>query len=275
MIKLLVLDLDGTLFNSEVKISERNQTAILNAQKMGVRVAIASGRSHFILQEVIHALKLDELNGFVIGNNGQDLMDFQKQEFAKKEKVKEEACRTVLEIAVRENLEVFGHDNQESFFYSPKNGYKLHPHRLSQGYNEETHTFDDPKDMDKIGLFFAVERDDCYRIAEELSAKIQDIAQVLVINPTCIELVPPGMDKVVGVDAICKRYGYTKEEVLILGDGQNDLQMAKSYPFVAMANALEEVKKAALRLTLSNDEDGVAHEIEKTILGGKENVRSC
>lgn len=274
MIKLLVLDLDGTLFNSQVKMSSRNQEAVLKAQESGVRIALASGRSHFILKEVIQALKLEEFEGFVIGNNGQDLMDFHLNQYTKGEKVKESACRAVMNIAVRYQLEVFGHDNQESVFYSPMSGLKLHPHRKNQGYNEDTQYFNHPKDMDKIGLFFALERDDCYQVAEELRDMIQDTAQVLVINPTCIELVPPHMDKVIGVNLICQRYGYKKEEVLILGDGQNDLQMAKNYPFVAMANALEEVKQAALRLTLSNDEDGVAIEIEKTILGGNKNVGS-
>jgi len=68
------------------------------------------------------------------------------------------------------------------------------------------------------------------------------------------------------IDVIVERYGLNKEEILVMGDGQNDLGMAKKYPFVAMANALDEVKKAAMRLTLSNDEDGVAFEIERSIL---------
>lgn len=270
MIQLLVLDLDGTLFTTQQQISKRNLAAVLAAQReKGVRVAVASGRSCFILKAVYDALALKQYQGFVIGNNGQELYDFKENKLTKGNKISREACYHVVEVAKKRNLEVFAHNNQVGMFYSPKEGNKYHPERKSENFDEAAGYFTDKQDLDKIGLFFADERDDIYSVAKELRALIQNQAQVLVINANCIELVPTGMDKVLGVDLITELYGWKKEEVLILGDGQNDLQMAKNYPFVAMANALEEVKQAACRLTASNDEDGVALEIEKTILGRK------
>lgn len=265
MIKLLVLDLDGTLFNSNAELSEKNRRAVILAQQAGVRIALASGRSYFSLKELCERLEMPKYSGFVIGNNGQDLYDFKEGSLTKGAKIAHSACLKVFKIAHRFNLEVFGHDNEIFYFYSPEGLEKLHPERDSYGYNPDTGFFEVDGDMDKIGLFIAEGRTDCYEILTALKEEISE-AQVTLVNSNCIELVPPNMDKVNGIDLIVKRCGFQKDEILVMGDGQNDLGMAKRYPFVAMANALSEVKAAACRLTLSNDEDGVAYEIENKIL---------
>ncbi len=273
MVRLLVLDLDGTLFNSSAQISERNRMAVLAAQRQKqVRVAVASGRSFFILKELCDTIGLERYQGFVIGNNGQDLYDFSTKTLTKGAKIPLAVCRQVMKLAQEEQLEVFAHNNQISMFYSPTGGSKYHPEKESRRYNEMTGYFEMEEDLDKIGLFISTERKDAEQLKDRLQKRIQEAAQVMVVNANCIELVPKGMDKVLGVDHICERLGLEKQEVLVMGDGQNDLKMAQKYPFVAMANALPSVQKAAMRMTLSNDEDGVAYEIERTILGGREDV---
>lgn len=266
MIKLLVLDMDGTLYNSKVELTERNYTAIMNAQKKGVRIALASGRSRFVLLDIINTLQLENYEGFIIGNNGQELYDFKQNTMTKKDKIKLSACKKLVQVAFKYNLEIFGHNDELRYSYEPKEGSKLHPGRGTCRFDEKKGYFTDELDMDKIGVFIAADRTDSYEILKELQDCIQDEAQCILVNANCIELVPVGMDKVNGIDIIVERYGLNKEEILVMGDGQNDLGMAKKYPFVAMANALDEVKKAAMRLTLSNDEDGVAFEIERSIL---------
>lgn len=267
MIRLLVLDMDGTLYNSRTQISPRNKAALRAAQEKGVRVALASGRNYQGLQETCRELELDTHDGFVVGNNGQDLYDFRRGELTQGAKICRSAWITALEVGKRRNMEVFGHNNGEGCYYAPREGMKLHPGRESRRYDETTGLFDEPGDMDKIGIFIPQKEPYCYEVLDELCQLIRtDEAQCVLVNPLCIELVPPGMDKSVGVDQIVERYGLARDEVLVMGDGQNDLGMAKKYPFVAMANALSEVKACALRITASNDDDGVALEIERSIL---------
>lgn len=269
MVKLLVLDMDGTLFNSQVELTEGNRQAVLAAQERGVRIALASGRSYFGLKDLCEELGMDRHGGFVIGNNGQDLFDFRQGTLSKGAKVCREACLQMMAVAKRRRLEVFAHNDQVSAFYAPEDGARLHPERESRRYDPETGFFEgEDGDMDKIGVFIANGEPECYDILHELQALIEPKAQCVLTNVGCIELVPPGMDKVNGIDMIVERYGIRRDEVLVIGDGQNDLGMARKYPFVAMGNALAEVKAAAIRETLTNDEDGVAHEIRRTILEG-------
>ena len=267
MVKLLVLDLDGTLYNSKVELSEGNRRALLAAQEKGVRVALASGRAYYGLKELCGVLDMPRHNGFVIGNNGQDLFDFRTGTLTKGAKVCREACLQMMAVAKRRGLEVFAHNNEVSAFYSPPHGRKAHPERESRRYDEATGFFEgEDGDMDKIGIFIDGGEEENYEILRELQGLIEPKARCVLTNIGCIELVPPGMDKVDGIDLIVERYGLAREEVLVIGDGQNDLGMARKYPFVAMGNALSEVKAAAIRDTLTNDEDGVAYEVRRTIL---------
>lgn len=267
MVKLLVLDLDGTLYNSRVELTRGNREAILAAQEKGVRVALASGRAYYGLKDLCGELEMPGHDGFVIGNNGQDLYDFREGTLTKGAKVCREACLAMMEVAKRRGLQVFAHNDEVSAFYDPPHGRALYPGRGSRRYDEKTGFFEgEDGDMDKIGVFIAGDEAENYEILRELQGLIEPKARCVLTNIGCIELVPPGMDKVNGIDLIVERYGFRREEVLVLGDGQNDLGMARKYPFVAMGNALSEVKAAAVRQTLTNDEDGVAYEIRRTIL---------
>ena len=90
---------------------------------------------------------------------------------------------------------------------------------------------------------------------------------VLFSAPTFLEIMPQGVDKGEGIRRLGELYGIGTDEIMALGDSQNDLDMLKAAGFpVAMANAAEEVKAAAAYVTASNDDDGVAAAVEKFVL---------
>ena len=86
-------------------------------------------------------------------------------------------------------------------------------------------------------------------------------------DPFFLEILPPGIDKAYGLEKLIRVLGIQREEVIACGDGYNDITMLQFAGLgVAMENAQEATKKAADYITLSNDNDGVAHVIEKFIL---------
>ena len=79
-----------------------------------------------------------------------------------------------------------------------------------------------------------------------------------------MELVPLGIDKAQSLKALLEHLGLSREQMVCMGDGYNDLSMIELAGMgVAMANAQEPVRKAADYVTLSNDEDGVAAAVEQ------------
>jgi len=82
-----------------------------------------------------------------------------------------------------------------------------------------------------------------------------------------LECVPLGIDKARSLDRLITTLGITKEEVIACGDGYNDLSMINfSGLGVAMSNAADDIKAQADYVTLSNEEDGIAHVVDKFIL---------
>ena len=78
---------------------------------------------------------------------------------------------------------------------------------------------------------------------------------------------PQNIDKAYSLGKLLKHLGLDRSQMIACGDGFNDLSMIKYAGLgVAMANAKEEVKEAADYITLSNDEDGIAHVIDKFML---------
>ena len=79
-------------------------------------------------------------------------------------------------------------------------------------------------------------------------------------------MVPQGIDKALSLSVLLENIGMTREEVIAIGDGYNDLSMIKFAGMgIAMGNAQEPVKKVADYITLTNDEDGVAEAIERLL----------
>ena len=105
------------------------------------------------------------------------------------------------------------------------------------------------------------------RLEKEMYARLKDRMGVFRSEPYFLELVPKGIDKARSLAVLLEELGMTREELMAAGDGFNDLSMVKFAGMgVAMANAQEVVKENADFITLSNDEDGVAHAVEKFIL---------
>ncbi|MBV8493908.1 MAG: HAD-IIB family hydrolase, partial [Alphaproteobacteria bacterium] len=82
------------------------------------------------------------------------------------------------------------------------------------------------------------------------------------------DVVAPGIDKGRLVTLLAQRLQVPAQEIMVLGDMENDLEMFRVAGFaVAMGNASDAVKRAAQAVTLSNDEDGFATAIERHVFG--------
>jgi hydroxymethylpyrimidine pyrophosphatase-like HAD family hydrolase len=82
-----------------------------------------------------------------------------------------------------------------------------------------------------------------------------------------IEVVKSGLSKAVGLEIICKSFGILAENVIAFGDEDNDFEMIEfAGTGVAMANAIPQLKEIANKITLSNEEDGIAYFLEKNVL---------
>ena len=251
---MVVIDMDGTLLDTNKQISKKNKETIINIQKAGIKVALASGRPLDSLMADALKIELDKYDGYLVGNNGQEFYAFNERKVYRKDALPKKAWIDVVRFANKHQLIALGLSQSERIWIQKDDNYAK--------------ILNETKDMifDKICIKDFPFMEDIEIIANELRNILINDCQVMISDLTTIELVPFGIDKVVGVNYIRDLNHFKNEEILVIGDGENDYQMACNYPFVAMKDAFDKLKEKAIYITASNDNDGVAKAIERFVI---------
>jgi len=240
-IKLVALDMDGTLLNNKGRISQANREAIMAAKDRGVIVVLSTGRSLLTSRE--HADDL-ELNSYLVTVNGSEIWD-ENKELVERNLVNSEHIQWMWELSKQHNAK----------FWAINTVRTLHNELPEDLHNWEWLKFG-----------FTID-DDTTRelVLNELTAK----GEFELTNSTLknIEVNAAGINKARGLEVVCSRLGIEMKNVMAVGDSRNDLMMIKEAGIgVAMGNAQDVVKKEADWITATNEEDGVAKALQKWVL---------
>ncbi|EJX10581.1 haloacid dehalogenase-like hydrolase [gut metagenome] len=262
--RLLVLDLDGTLTNSKKEITPRNLKALIRLQQNGTRLVLASGRPTYGIAPLADQLEMREYSGYILSYNGGEIIDWSTGEMLYKNLLPDEVLPILYKTAVQNNQAILTYDNEYILTENPEDKYVLKEAFLNKMKIRPVENFLEsiPRPIPKC--LIVGEPAQLMQTEAELSLKLQRTISVYRSEPYFLELVPLGIDKARSLAVLLEKLKMTREEMVAMGDGYNDLSMIEFAGMgVAMANAQEPVKQAADYITLSNDEDGVAAAIEK------------
>lgn len=262
-IKLLAVDLDDTLLDKSSQVSPRCREAIKKAVEKGVTVTVATGRMYAAALPFARQLELDvpiiTYNGALIKSSLSGDVLFEQ---------------TLDQAVAADVLTLFRERGWYIQVYVGDQLYIAEPNERARVYEELT----------KVKAISVGEK--LYSMSEHVlkmlslanESEIQEISRVIqdkfkgkvfapISRPTYLEIVHPSINKGRSLDFLASRLGITRNEVMAIGDSNNDLDMIEYAGLgVAMGNALPNVKAAANAVTLANDEDGVAEAIYKYIL---------
>lgn len=282
--KLIAIDLDGTLLQLDGTISEANRKAIYKAQKEGHRVSICSGRALHDIQEI---LRKNEIEASIIAGNGATVFD---RKILKHLAIPETVLEMLIHIA--ESAELYYEIYTNEGIFSLQKGRKLledeRDQLLAANPDESRETFDrkiaiqyaqhhlqivpDLKDLDfsklapyKFYIFsFLQEKRQTFK---EKIAQLDDIS----LTSGAFEVLEVGhkdASKAYGLTYLADHFNIPLKNTVAIGDNLNDISMFEvSGTSIAMANGREEAKQAAKHITKSRDEDGVAYALENYVLG--------
>jgi Cof subfamily protein (haloacid dehalogenase superfamily) len=267
MIKLIALDMDGTLLNKERAISARNYQAIQDAKRAGIKVVLASGRPRKGLQPYLEQLGLTGKEDFVISYNGSLVQCVESGEVVYQTYLKGSDVKKVFKIS--EQLGLYIHA------FSVKQGLITHKNNPWTDLEAETNALTvNEVDFNKLD-------DDEYFIKvmivadeKQLTPAIAKIPESLkqqytVVRSAAIflEVLHPDCNKGIAVEKLCQLLDISASEVMCVGDAENDHAMLRFAGLaVAMENADDETKALADHITSSNSNDGVAMAIEEKVL---------
>ena len=273
-IKLVALDLDGTLLNSEKKISERDLAALKALEEAEVLMVPVTGRPAEGLPKAV--LEVPGVR-YAVTSNGATIRDLETGETRLEKHLEAEKALEVLEASREVDMirEVFregiGYLSQkdydtlkERYDGTPMLGYVLGTRRVLPGSVEE-HLREDKRPVEE--LFFLTDG------PEEKKGLMETLAGVEGLTfahpfPKDLEVLAGGIDKGEGFRYLLNHLGIDPAETLAMGDSSSDLPLLEAAGIsVAMANGEERVKEAVDFVTASCDENGVALALEKFVLG--------
>ena len=263
---LLVLDVDGTLHNSHREISDATKNALIEAQKRGKTIAIASGRSIAGIRQTASAISLEEYGGYVIAYNGTTVINCKTGECIYNQTLPADLIAPVYEEAAKLQVAIKAYRDsaKEIIVAGGVTDYVAADADASCVTIRETDQFVKELSFPINKIFVSGEPDKMKEVERILQRKFGSVLNVFRSDPYYVELLPKYTDKGVAVDKLVKYMDITKERVMCVGDSNNDLPMLRYAGMgVAMGNASDRIKEQADYVTDSNDDDGIVKVIEK------------
>lgn len=266
---LIAFDLDGTLVDDDKKISPSAYASIMEVQKLGMTVVIASGRPTYGCRHIAKELHLDEYGGYIISYNGGKITSMRDGQVLSRNTMSLDLLRDLFEkVKDLEGVTMLSYINQAIVTNKEGNKYVEMESFVDNGMPiqvSEDFPFNLTREPFKAAL--VGDRDRLAPLKTELIEMYKGRLTLLTSAENFIEIIPYGVDKGAALEFLLADIGLSKENVIAVGDNYNDLRMIQLAGLgVAMANATEAVKRAANYITLSNNEDGIRHLLNKYIL---------
>lgn len=267
MYKLLVLDLDGTLTNSQKKITGKTKEAIRKAQEKGIKVVLASGRPTYGIVPLANELRLDTLGGYILSYNGGEIIDWKTKEVLHARQLDPQVLPYLYKSAKKNDFAIITYQNQFIITESPDDIYVHKEAFLNKMEIKKVDNFLSYVDYPVSKCLITGESEQLIVLEKEMNDYLKGTMGVFRSEPFFLELVPNGIDKAQSLGILLEKLGMTADEMMACGDGFNDLSMIQFAGLgVAMGNAQLIVRQQADFITLSNEEDGVAHVVERFLL---------
>ena len=264
--KLIALDLDGTLYNDEIKISPNTLNALIKAQEMGILIALASGRP---LPGLFHArdlLQLKKHHGMLVAYNGGKVVDTTTDQILYDKYIPDDLAIELLEHFKEYPVNPMI-DDGKVLYVTDKNAYRV----KEEAFNDSMECIEVPSltehlDFHLNKILTSIDPEKLYDVLEVIGMPYRDRVSFVRTAPFYIEAVPLGISKASGLSKFAAILVLIHPRSFAFGDAENDLEMVEFAGHgVAMKNACDALKDIADEITLSNNEDGIAHALEHLI----------
>ncbi|MBI4470783.1 MAG: HAD-IIB family hydrolase [Acidobacteria bacterium] len=273
-IRLLALDIDGTLLDSRSEISERTRRTIGQVAAAGIPIVLVTGRRFVSARKVAQELNLTTP---LISHNGaltKNVADLTTIDFRPLSRA---IAARFVRVARSAGRDAVCNDDPYGSGQGVIEGISKHNHHLIQYVSRPdypVHTVSDlmayldhdPIQMSSLGGYDAM-----HQFSRALHDEIGSAAKVFKTayadrDMMFVDMVDASASKAAALAAVARHYGISPGEVMAVGDNHNDLEMLEfSGTGVLMGNAEEPLKQGGFYLTGTNDEDGLAQAIDRFV----------
>lgn len=267
MYKLIALDMDGTLLNSDKVLSERNRQAIAEAQAQGVTVVLASGRPLQGMKSIADSLNMTSDNDYIVCYNGSLVYRASDNEVVRQNIMTGKEAKRISQLANQLNVHHHAFSVTKGLITPKLNPFTGHEATVN-GLTINQFDFSQLDDNEAIiKTMFADSKETLDQVVNQIPAAFSEEFTLVRSATIFYEFLHKKSNKGLAVESIAKQLNIPSEQVICMGDAENDHHMIKYAGLgVAMGNATEETKAIADFITDSNNDSGIAKVIEEFVL---------
>lgn len=276
--KMVVIDLDGTLLNDKKQVSKRNAEVINDIyRKKGTLFVIATGRNINDITQVTETIG-EAINQYVIASNGAIIKDNVKDEYVLK--------KYLTKTEVIETIDAYRQKNLRGLVHTYEGQLTEENAKVEIGTKvrlvKDLKTFCLENDISTTSMLtLHGEEKNLREMKEKIEVEFSeldttDICDIAVhkgqdiYQSKYIDIMKKNSTKANAIKILSDYLHIDKEEIMVMGDGANDVNMFEMAGYkVAMGNANEDLKNKANYITDNNNQDGVAKALEKIFYKGE------
>lgn len=264
--KLLALDVDGTLTNSQKVITPATLSAIEKAEKSGVSIILATGRPTYGVAPIAEQLGMGEKEGYVLSFNGGKITEWHSRKVFYECDLPKDVLPELYKRAREKHVSLMTYRDEYVISETTDDPYVQIEISLNHMVGLKVHNFIEETNFPLPKCIITGKPPVIEQMEKELNGIWSDRLSIYRSEPFFLEIMPKGIDKAHSLSILLDKLDISPREMIACGDGYNDLPMLQyAGTGVAMSNAQPEVMQMADYITTSNDEDGVAKVIEKFI----------
>lgn len=272
-IRLLALDLDGTLLNTDKTLSKENRNALKRVIEMGIAVVPTTGRTFMAIPEDVRTM---EGIRYAVCSNGAVVVDMERKDILLARGIEKQLALKITDYLSRFDviLDVF---LDGKVWTEKRNMHRLVDFHLDEGtkqliyttrhtvLNLHRHIEETDFPIERFNLFFRDQKE-----KETILSGLHEGFPELIVTSSLfqnLEINGAGTDKGSGLAWLCDYLKISRQQVMAVGDNLNDKSMIDYAGIrVVMGNGIPELKEKADYVTGCNDEAGVAGAVKKYLL---------
>lgn len=292
MYKLIAIDIDGTLLNSNGELTVKTKEIIRRVVNQKVKVVLTSGRVTNSVKAIAEKISADN---YIICDNGASIYDISEEKTVWSKEIDKNTVLELVNICIENNIYYMVFTDKEIIvkdlrhmalaFYMQRHNCNDEATGITQikyGGMDYITKVERPIrrivvcDQDRVIYNSIVNKLNKYdgvdlMATPHISNKIiKQGNERVVLSYSYAEILPKGTNKWIAIKELIKKFNIKEEEVMALGDNFNDISMIQNAGLgVAMNNGAPVAKEVARVIAPSNDEDGVALILERYVLNSR------
>jgi Cof subfamily protein (haloacid dehalogenase superfamily) len=262
--RVLVLDIDGTLVNSQKEISAATKEAVQSVMKKGHKLILATGRCIAGVRKYEKELEMGKYDSYILAYNGGLMIHCKSGKIVEQKLLPLSLLPQLYAFAKEQGCGLITYEGNDIISAFPADRYVEIEAKMNRLSIREVEDFVQYVQFDINKCLLTADPDKAKDLVPVLQELFGDLALIYRAEPFFIEVMPQNVDKAASLDRMMELIGEKTQDMVCCGDGFNDVTMIRHAGIgVAMGNAQDVVKEVADFVTGTNDEDGLVEVIEK------------